>query len=230
MPENSKNSSISIDEKIMKAKKGFKPVLKNTVNPFLKVKYADLATVVDAIESALGENGLDFYQTVEGSLQLRDLPDGTSIIHGLNIKTVITDGISCRETFYPLFAKLEKGGKAEQVVGGAHTYSRRHGLLAAFGLQAEDNDGEGSGKKTVPSPQHQNGPVPAPQGGKKISSIDALKSIEGVIFSETDEYFVVSGKTYGISADLKGLGFSWTSAEKAWKAWKKEKPAPKSAA
>lgn len=232
--------NLNLDEKIINSKKGFKPVLKNTMNPFLKVKYADLNTVIDAIEDSLAQNGLDYYQSVDGQLSLTVIPgvkpgDETVLVSGLTLNTVITDGINQRKTSYPVIVKMDKN-KPEQAMGAAHTYDRRHGLLAALGLRAEDNDGEGT-KKMPPAPQQTTKPAPAatatadkptPQAtAAKPASVPApaasgktledIKQTEGVVVAETEDSVAVSGKTYSLSNDLKALGFTWVGTEKVWR-------------
>ncbi len=242
------SEKLTLDEKILNAKRSFKPVLKNTPNPFLKTKYADLNTVIDAIEDSLSQNGLDYYQSVDGTDTITVIPgvkpgEETVIVSGQSLVTVITDGVSSRKTIYPLLLKLDKN-KAEQSLGAAHTYSRRQGLLAAFGLRAEDNDGEGTKKATPPAsskpasqPQQTTAkptpastttkPAPAatqtaskpaaasaPASGK---TLDDIKGVSGVIVTETEDSITVSGQTYSLSNDLKSLGFTWVVNEKAWR-------------
>ena len=51
---------------LIKAKKNFKKISKDAVNPYFKSKYATLDAVLDATESALAEQGLTIVQVVEG--------------------------------------------------------------------------------------------------------------------------------------------------------------------
>lgn len=234
----SEKLTLTLDEKVLKAKKDFKPVLKNTVNPFLKNKYADLSTVADAIEDALSNNGLDYYQSIEGDGIMTVIPgakpgEDTVLVSGQFVVTVITDGISQRKTTYPFIVRLDKN-KPEQSLGAAHTYDRRHGLLAAFGLKAEDNDGEGNKKATPnqygnkPATQQTTKPAAAPaskpavqQTAKPapapVKTLDEIRLIEGVTVVETEDSITVGGKTYGLSESLRPLGFTWITAEKVWR-------------
>src|SRR4030042_116088 len=55
------NNSEDITELIKalcKAKKGFKPISRDAVNPFLKNRYATLDAIVNATEDSLCDNGL----------------------------------------------------------------------------------------------------------------------------------------------------------------------------
>ena len=50
---------------LIKAKKSFKKISKDAVNPYFKSKYATLDCVLEATESALAEQGLTIVQLVE---------------------------------------------------------------------------------------------------------------------------------------------------------------------
>lgn len=233
-----------LDEKILKAKREFKPVLKNTVNPFLKNKYADLSTVVDAIEDALSKNGLDYYQSIEGNATMTIIPgakpgEDTVLVSGQSVVTVITDGISQRKTTYPFVVRLDKN-KPEQSLGAAHTYDRRHGLLAAFGLRAEDTDGEGAGAKSGKAGQYSNSKPtavaskPAQPSNPNITGggspdaidIDFLKNLPGVKVEVNDAGDVFVSNAYSYTATLKNLKFEFGKDSAHPKAWVKKAVVP----
>lgn len=100
---------------------------KNANNPHFKAKYADLGSVIDALEP-LKEHGLWFIQISKE----RD--------NGACFETIVIHGpsgaqFSMGETFVPADRNNAQG------FGSAQTYARRYGLMSAFGLAAEDDDG-----------------------------------------------------------------------------------------
>ena len=101
--------------------------VKGKVNPAFRSKYADLSAVIDAIKPHLVEHGLWFVQRTHPV-------DG-----GVGVETVILhasgQSMSCGVLRLPA-AKQDAQG-----YGSALTYARRYSLMAAFGVPAEDDDG-----------------------------------------------------------------------------------------
>ena len=110
-----------------------------------------------------------------------------------------------------------------QAIGKVETYARRYGLQLALGLTAEDDDGQVTAKPQTPAP-NKTASAPKPQTPAPAGelTLEGIKNTEGVNYVETDTDYTVSGKTYGISAGLKSLGFVWDGKGKVWK---KAKPA-----
>lgn len=110
------------------AQSRIKFAIENSTNPHLKNRYADLASVIDAIKPALILEGIAFMQMPEacenGQIYLT-----TRLIHssGEWIETTA----SCPMT------KNDPQG-----FGSALTYLRRYSLSAICGLYADDDDGE----------------------------------------------------------------------------------------
>jgi len=100
---------------------------KGKVNPAFRSKYADLAAVVDAIKPALAEHGLFFRQVTHPA-------DG-----GVCVETIIHHASGESMACGPLFVPASK--QDAQGFGSAMTYARRYSLMAAFGVPAEDDDG-----------------------------------------------------------------------------------------
>jgi len=105
---------------------------KDSANPFFKSKYADLNSVMGAIKPALAKHGLAFVQ-----------------------KSQHMDNAACVETIilhesgqeYPCGPVSVPVGKHDaQGYGSALTYARRYSLAAAFGVGAEDDDGNAATK------------------------------------------------------------------------------------
>lgn len=101
--------------------------IKGKTNPAFRSKYADLAAVVDAIKPALAEHGLWFRQVTHPA-------DG-----GVCVETVIHHASGESLACGPLFVPASK--QDAQGFGSALTYCRRYSLMAAFGVPAEDDDG-----------------------------------------------------------------------------------------
>lgn len=107
---------------------------KTANNPHFKSKYADLASVIEAIRP-VAEFGIWFRQ--------RDLErDG-----GVAVETFyIGHGseLSAGVSFVPADKKNAQG------YGSAKTYARRYGLMTAFGIAGEDDDGNAASAAPVP--------------------------------------------------------------------------------
>jgi len=101
--------------------------VKGKTNPAFRSKYADLAAVVDAVKPALAEHGLWFRQITHPA-------DG-----GVCVETIIHHSSGEMLPCGPLFVPASK--QDAQGFGSALTYCRRYSLMAAFGVPAEDDDG-----------------------------------------------------------------------------------------
>lgn len=100
---------------------------KDTANPFFKSKYADLASVVDAIKACFPACGLSYVQTVVTS------------DNGVGVETILMHKSGewvCGEPFFIPVNKADAQG-----FGSALTYSRRYSLAAIAGVAPEDDDG-----------------------------------------------------------------------------------------
>lgn len=116
---------------------------KDRANPAFRSTYADLGSVIDAIRPVL-EHGLWFrQQNVQGN--------GAAV-----------------ETFYIHTSGQEKSAgiidvpvnkQDAQGFGSALTYARRYGLMAAFGIAPEDDDGNAA---VAAKPKPQKPPESAP--------------------------------------------------------------------
>lgn len=106
-------------------------VTKNKKNPHFKSSYADLSAVIQAL-APIAEHGLWFRQ------EPRD--DAGSV--GFETFYIYRDGseLSAGVTRIPVNKNDAQG------YGSAQTYCRRYALQAAFGLAAEDDDGNAAAK------------------------------------------------------------------------------------
>ena len=134
------NKSESIKElatALAKAQGQIKGAVKDSANPFFKSKYADLASVVEAIRSAFAANGLSYIQSVEPS-DKDEVRVETTILHSSG------EWIGCGVLALPV-SKVDAQG-----YGSALTYARRYSLSAATGVAPEDDDGNAA---TVAKPK-----------------------------------------------------------------------------
>ena len=115
--------------------------VKDSANPFLKSKYADLESVWDACRSLLAENGLAVMQFPG------EFVDGT-----MSLNTVLTHS-SGEYMSYLMSVPVTKPDA--QGAGSALSYMRRYSLAAVIGVVSanqEDDDGNAASNKTFNQP------------------------------------------------------------------------------
>lgn len=130
------NKSESIKElatALAKAQGEIKGAVKDSSNPFFKSKYADLASIVEAIRASFSKNGLSYTQCVEPS-DKDEVRIETIILHSSG------EWLSCGVLALPVSKSDAQG------FGSAMTYARRYGLSAAVGVAPEDDDGNAAAK------------------------------------------------------------------------------------
>jgi len=127
---------------------------KNTTNPFLKNRYADLTAVLAAVKPVLAKHGLCVLQPMRMAENGR-VAQQTILMH--------TSGQWVgSETLLEIHA--EKGKSMAQCFGSAVSYYRRYQLQALTGISAEDDDGSSAGPPASrQSPQQQ--PAAPPSNG-----------------------------------------------------------------
>jgi hypothetical protein len=108
---------------------------KDKLNPHFKSKYADLTSVMDAIKPALARHNLIFYQ--------RSQPSESGIL----VQTVLRHASGEEIDLGTLYVPANK--QDAQGFGSAMTYARRYALMTAFGVPAEDDDGNAAVKATT---------------------------------------------------------------------------------
>lgn len=119
---------------------------KDVDNTFFKSKYADLASVVDAIKEPLSRNGLSYTQISHDCDNAAGIE--TIIFHSSG------EWLSTGKLTVPVSKHDAQG------FGSAMTYARRYSLSAAFGVAAEEDDGNAAAKA-------------APKGAAKVTPISA---------------------------------------------------------
>jgi len=106
-------------------------VKKNSRNPHFKSKYADLSSTIEAIRP-IAEEGIWFRQSLHQSS------------NGVEVETFYIgfgEEISAGTLYMPADRSNAQG------YGSALTYARRYALQTAFGLAAEDDDGNAASKQ-----------------------------------------------------------------------------------
>jgi hypothetical protein len=116
-------------------------VKKGNENPFFKSKYADLSSILDAIEEPLHQNELTFVQFPVGEHEMT-----TMLMH--------TSGEWIKGTYTMTPTKKDPQG-----LGSVITYQRRYALGAILGLNIDEDD-DGNDASKTPSPE---GPKSTPK-------------------------------------------------------------------
>lgn len=102
---------------------------KDVENTFFKTKYADLASVWDAIRKPLSDNGL-------------------SVVQGCNENDhLVTTLMHSSGQFISSVTPIFNGKKDAQGFGSGMTYARRYALSAIVGITQDDDDGNNASQK-----------------------------------------------------------------------------------
>lgn len=141
---------------LAKAQGTMRHALKDSVNPHFRNRYADLASVLDAVREPLAANGLAVVQLAADDE------------HGAAVETVLMhssgEWISSR-----LALPVSKADA--QGYGSALTYARRYALAAICGIAQDDDDGEGARKA----------PPPAKPAGEPMRTREQAEAIEAAL-------------------------------------------------
>lgn len=210
---------------LAKAQGEFKPIVKDTQNPFFKSKYADLATIIAATQPALSKNGIAVMQ----------LPQVEA--HSAGVKTILAH-CSGQWISTELMLPAAQGAKFDaQTVGSALTYARRYALQAILGVAADvDDDGNAASGNTGSKGEAQNAakaqleeksksPDPkvaaiAKEGLAKINAADTSKDLEGQLKRSLDAQ-KDDGLFDEVSGVIQGVRQMSTSAAKGNRPYRK---------
>lgn len=119
---------------LCKAQSEMGPARKGKVNPAFRSNYADLASVIEAVQP-LHDNGLAYQQAVDVA--------GAVVTVRTVLRHVSGQTLDCG----PMTARAKD--ESAQAIGSALTYLRRYSLMTACGIASADDDGQSAGK---PSP------------------------------------------------------------------------------
>jgi len=124
----------AIASALVKAQREFGPALKSSTNPHFRSKYADLSACIEAVITALNNQGIYLMQLTEehdGGVKV-----STTFIHESG------EQLSGGSLFMPAIKQDAQG------YGSALSYARRYSLMAACSLATEDDDGNQATKTT----------------------------------------------------------------------------------
>jgi hypothetical protein len=120
-------SITKIAPALLAAQRAMTAATKGAENPHFRSKYADLATIIEAVKGPLNNAGITFMQSPQG--------DAT----GVMVETMLLheSGEWLADTVY-----LPVPQQTPVAYGSAITYGKRYGLQSLTGLPSEDDDGE----------------------------------------------------------------------------------------
>lgn len=172
-------SVVKIAAALLVVKSKIGDVKKSADNPYFKSKYADLNSVLDAVEPELNANGI---------LVLQFPDDGdTGDVLALTTRLQHSSG-----EFMEATASIPLAKSDPQAFGAAVTYGRRYGLQSIMALQAVDDDAEsavahGANSTGLPATK---APAPKPGGfklgGGKAPATTAPKRGKTGVFPKTE--------------------------------------------
>lgn len=178
---------------------------KDKVNPAFKSKYADLASVIEAVRPVLARHNLAFTQHSQPSED------------GVLVETVLHHISGSKLSLGTLYVPANK--RDPQGFGSALSYCRRYALMTAFGVPAEDDDGNAAVKASERAPANdtpRNGSAkdaPFPQGpAKNITELKAIgrefwRQVEGC--GDDDELSALLASHVPLVAQIKAALPSW---------------------
>jgi len=197
-----KSESIVNLSKALAAAQGEMPAIKfDSVNPFLKNKYASLGSVIDTSKPILAKYGLAVSQLVysePGSewqrVTLKDKSGEYSDFAGVEIVGVETvlmhssgEWISNKVS---MSIGIERGKSSAQVAGSIVTYLRRYALSSILGMYS-DEDGDGHSpaqtpreKQAVERKREEQADVPVQGDPMTIERAMKIENSEGVKYGD----------------------------------------------
>ena len=144
---NNETPTPELNAALCKAQSEMGPARKGKVNPAFRSNYADLASVIEAVQP-LHDNGLAYSQlvSVDG-----DIVGVCTVLRHISGQTLDCGSMTARA----------KDASA-QAIGSALSYLRRYSLMTACGIASADDDGQGAGRPSAPPPPRSSPVVPPP--------------------------------------------------------------------
>lgn len=133
---NKSESIVNISAALVKAQRNIGSALKGTKNPFFGAKFANLGSVMEACKEALNDQGVSVLQPV------------VSTTEGDFVETILLH--ECGE-FFSSAMRLKVSKEDMQQFGSAVSYARRYGLQSMVFIPAEDDDGEATMNRVMPT-------------------------------------------------------------------------------
>ncbi len=139
------SAQIAFYKAFVTAKSQFTKIYKNKVNPHFKSKYADLDSVLEAVEPALHANGLFLTQRID--------PQENGRMH-LVCSLIHVEGYQLDSTYIlPDLTDIQK-------MGGALTYARRYAVSALLSVTADDDTDGNHAKQSAAKQEAQSNKLP----------------------------------------------------------------------
>jgi hypothetical protein len=162
-PWETKSMSMGkLAEALAKAQLAMGNAAKDSTNPHFRSKYADLASVREAVLPHLAANGIAVIQRIVSTTK-----DGVAV----ETMLVHSSGEWVKDHCWLPVTKADAQG-----FGSAITYARRYSLAAVAGIAAEDDDGNAAVGKPVP----EKASVP-PRAEQKAANSDKPRDEIGVL-------------------------------------------------
>lgn len=155
---------------LREAQQNMGALVKGSVNPHFKSKYADLADLVEVVRPALNAAGVTFFHSmnVDGPLYMM----GTILVHGESETRI--------ECWVPLIvAKQDMQG-----MKSATTYAKRIGLESVTGIAPEDDDGNAAAKA---APSNKVDPRPDTSNVNPAEVAKFCDAVKAVLDQDLDE-------------------------------------------
>lgn len=183
-----------LGEALAKAQGAMDAAAKDSVNPHFRSKYADLASIREAIRVPLSVNGLAFFQRT------------TSTPEGVTVETTLlhSSGEFIRDSCW-----LPVAQQTAQAYGSALTYARRYSLSSLVGVVAdnEDDDGNaGSAPRPQAKPAHQAAPKAQFQPQQAAAAPSKLDAEVKKFQAATAEVCAVQGHVWNLKGTCDGCG------------------------
>lgn len=165
-----------------------RPALKDSNNPAFKTRYADLASVMDAIREPMLVNGL--------AIQHQQLPGDPG---RLVLRTVLRHKSG---EFLASVAVVPLSKQDAQGMGSALTYARRYGVAAMLGVVQDDDDGNAASTARQQEPARRSEPEPsgwAPNEAQ-VKRAYAIGRAQTLTSAEVDK---VANKYHGVTGPAR---------------------------
>lgn len=137
--------------------------IKNANNPYFNSKYADLATVVEALKEPLEKAGIGYSFRVDNTL------DGNGWMVVITVTDIEGDQ-ALMSSFFPIVST------EPQKIGSAITYAKRYLLTTVFNVIAEEDDDGNAAQGNKPTL-----PKKAPSPLMPASKVDTSKEVNDEI-------------------------------------------------
>lgn len=137
---------INLAKALSAAQGMIRNAVKDSSNPHFGNKYADLASIWDAIREPLTKNGLSILQTTH-----------TNEANGLYLKTTL---LHVSGEFVESEFPLRPHQNTSQALGSCLTYARRYSLSAICGVAQADETNDDGNAASGPAPSNSRSPAP----------------------------------------------------------------------